>query len=231
MKSLRSKVPSKFSVSKARTIQHELSKKVIKEDMFDFSKLRYIAGVDVAYTDEVAVGAVSVHEFPSLTQVEVKTAVVKVRFPYIPTLLSFREVHPVIPAIKRLEANPDIFMVDGHGLAHPYRLGFASHLGVILGKPSIGVAKRLLCGRVEKPPKKAGEYTLIKDDGEVIGAALLIKDGQKPIYVSIGHMISLETAIKIVKITAKKYRIPEPIRAAHQAANEAKRRFIMQAEK
>ena len=225
---MRSRVPSKFSVSKARAIQRELSKRVIREDAFDFSKLRYVAGVDVAYTDEMAVGAVSVHEFPSLSQIEVKTAIVKAVFPYIPTLLSFREVHPVISAIRKLEANPDIFMVDGHGLAHPYRLGFASHLGVILGKPTIGVAKKLLCGKIEKLPRKAGEFALIRDDDEVVGAALLTKEGQKPVYVSIGHMISLETAIKIVSITARKYRIPEPIRAAHQAANEAKRTYIMQ---
>ena len=226
---MRSRVPSKFSVSKARAIQRELSKRVIREDAFDFSKLRYIAGVDVAYTDEMAVGAVSVHEFPSLSQVEVKTAIVKAVFPYIPTLLSFREVHPVISAIRKLEVNPDIFMVDGHGLAHPYRLGFASHLGVILGKPTIGVAKKLLCGKIEGIPKRVGEFALIKDDREVIGAALLVKEGQKPIYVSIGHMISLETAIKIVSATIRNYRIPEPIRAAHQAANMAKKRYIMQA--
>ena len=228
---MRSRVPSKFSVSKARVIQRELSKRVIREDAFDFSKLRYVAGVDVAYTDEMAVGAVSVHEFPSLSQIEVKTAIVKAVFPYIPTLLSFREVHPVISAIRKLEANPDIFMVDGHGLAHPYRLGFASHLGIILEKPTIGVAKKLLCGRIERIPKRVGEFALIKDDGEVIGAALLVKEGQKPIYVSIGHMISLKTALKIVSTTTRNYRVPEPIRAAHQAANMAKKRYITQVRK
>jgi len=223
---LKDKVPSGFSVPKARLIQQKLSKKIVKRDTFDFSRLKYVAGVDVAYIDDMAFGAVSVHEFPSLSQVEVKTAIVKIHFPYIPTLLSFRELHPTLSAIKRLEVLPDVFMVDGHGLAHPYRLGFASHLGVVLEKPTIGVAKNLLCGRVEEIPKKAGEFALIKDDGEVIGAVLLVKEGQKPIYVSIGHMISLETAIKIVQITTKEYRVPEPIRAAHRAANEAKRRYI-----
>mgnify|MGYP000710488836 CR=1 FL=1 len=129
---MKGKIPSSFSISKARAIQLEFSKRVIKEDVFDFSKLEYVAGVDVAYTDEMAVGAVSVHRFPSLSQAEVKTAIVKVRFPYIPTLLSFREIYPATSAIEKLEISPDIFMVDGHGLAHPYRLGFASHLGCLL---------------------------------------------------------------------------------------------------
>ena len=228
---MKGKIPSSFSISKARTIQLEFSKRVIKEDVFDFSRLEYVAGVDVAYVDEMAVGAVSVHKFPSLSQVEVKTAIVKVRFPYVPTLLSFREIYPATSAIKKLEISPDIFMIDGHGIAHPYRLGFASHLGVILEKPTIGVAKKLLCGRIEEIPKEVGEFALIKDDGEVIGAALLIKEDRKPIYVSIGHMISLETAIKIVNATTGNYRVPEPIRAAHQAANMAKKRYIMQREK
>lgn len=219
------KIPSGFSVSKARLIQRNLSRKIIKEDAFDVSRVRYLAGVDVAYVDEMGIGAVAVCEFPSLSQVEVKTAIIKIRFPYIPTLLSFRELPPAISAIKKLEISPDIFLVDGHGLAHPFRLGFASHLGVTLKKPTIGVAKKILCGRIEKKPGKVGEAVSIIDNDEVIGAALFVKEGQKPIYVSIGHMISLETAIKIVKASVRDYRIPEPIRAAHQAANKAKRKI------
>ena len=224
---MKCKVPANFSVEKARLIQSELSKKIVKEDMFS-KEVKYVAGVDVAYTNGKAVGAVAVFDFPSLSRVEVKTAIVENRFPYIPTLLSFRELHPTLSAIKKLSESPDVYLVDGHGLAHPYRLGFASHLGLILKKPTIGVAKSLLYGKVVKTPKKVGEATLIYDNEEVIGAVLLTKEKRKPIYVSIGHMVSLETAIEIVKGCIREYRIPEPIRAAHLAANELKRKIVQE---
>jgi len=222
---LKNKIPAKFSVEKARLIQLELSKKIIKKDMFS-KEIEYVAGVDVAYTDEMAIGAVAVLDFSSLSRVEVKTAVVESRFPYIPTLLSFRELHPVLSAIKKLKRSPDVYLVDGHGLAHPYRLGFASHLGLIVRKPTIGVAKNILCGRMEEIPKKVGDFSFIRDEGEVIGAALLTKEKGRPVYISIGHMISLETAVEIVKKCVRKSRIPEPIKAAHLAANELKRKLI-----
>ncbi|MCD6431619.1 deoxyribonuclease V [Candidatus Bathyarchaeota archaeon] len=221
---MRRKIPAEFSIEKVRLIQLELSKKIIKKDVFS-KEIEYVAGVDVAYTDERAIGAVAVLDFSSLSQVEVKTAVVKSRFPYIPTLLSFRELHPALSAIRKLEQSPDVYLVDGHGLAHPYRLGFASHWGLIVKKPTIGVAKNILCGRVEKVPKKVGDVAFIRDDREIIGVALLTKEKGKPVYISIGHMISLETAVEIVKKCIRKYRLPEPIRAAHLAANELKRKL------
>jgi deoxyribonuclease V len=219
------RVSPKFSLQKARLIQLALSKKIIKKDAFS-GEIHRVAGVDIAYTDETAVGAVAVYDFHSLSSLEVKTAVVEIRFPYIPTLLSFRELHPALSAIQKLRENPDIYLVDGHGLAHPYRLGFASHLGLMLRKPTVGVAKNILCGKVERFPEKVGEAVPIYDSGEVIGAVLLTKGHQKPIYVSIGHMISLKTALKIVEKCVQDHRIPEPIRAAHLAANRLKRKLV-----
>ena len=221
---MRFRVPKGFSLERARESQRKLSKKVIKEDRLP-EKIGYIAGVDVAYLGKFAFGAVAVLEYTSLKLIETKTSKVEVKFPYIPTLLSFREVSPAMAAIRKLNVEPDVFLVDGQGIAHPFRFGFASHLGVVLNKPTIGVAKSLLCGKIEKNPEKEGEFTFIYDNNEVIGAVLLSKWGFKPIYVSVGHMVSLENAVKIVKNCVRKYRIPEPIRMAHIAANKMKRAF------
>ncbi len=207
---------SYFSVKNAHSMQKKLARFVIREDNLP-RKIKCIAGVDVAYTKQYSFGAVAVLEYCSLSIVEVRTAKVKTQFPYIPTLLSFREIPPVTAAIKKSKIQPNVFLVDGQGIAHPYRLGFASHLGLLLNKPTIGAAKTLLCGKVGALNSEG--WAPIIDRDEVIGAAIG-KEGGKPIYVSIGHKVSLERAIDIVKHCTQHYRIPEPIRAAHKAANE-----------
>jgi len=153
--------------------------------------------------------------------VESQTALCKIRFPYIPTLLSFRETPPTVLCVKKLHLQPDVFLVDGHGFAHPYRCGFASHLGIVIGKPAIGVAKSKLFGEVEKVKAKK-DTVFLKHDGEVVGAVVTTKRGCKPVYVSVGNMISLETAIEIVKHCARYNRIPEPILKAHNIATVEK---------
>jgi deoxyribonuclease V len=212
----------RFSVDKAHAMQLRLSEQVIREDVLPNS-IKYVAGVDVAYAKEISIGAVVVLDYASLALVETKAVRLKTRFPYIPTLLSFREIPPAYSAIKKLEVEPDVFLVDGQGIAHPYRLGFATHLGLAIKKPTIGVAKSLLCGKVE--PASGPEWAAIINRGEVIGAKVVTKLGTKPIYVSIGHRVSLKTAINIVKSCARTYRIPEPIRRAHTSANEEKRKI------
>jgi len=209
-----------FSVKKAHQTQLRLSKRVIRENKLPKS-LRSVAGVDVAYTGGLSIAAVVVLDYSSLSLVEAQKAVVKTQFPYIPTLLSWREIKPVKAAIKKLKTYPDVFLVDAQGIAHPYRLGFASHLGVLLDKPTIGVAKNLLCGQVE-PSNRQGWMPII-DKNEVIGAAIKKDEKTKLIYVSIGHKVSLERAIKIVRHCTKWARIPEPIRMAHTLAREGKR--------
>jgi len=217
------KFSDEFSVEKAHAMQKRLAGLVVCEDTLP-KKLSCIAGVDVAYTKQHSIGAAAVLDYDTLLLAEDKTAKVKTRFPYIPTLLSFREIPPTLAAIRELKTKPDVFLVDGQGIAHPYRLGFASHLGLLLDKPTIGVAKSLLCGKVGTFNQDG--WAPIVDKDEVIGAAVA-KDGKKPIYVSVGHKISLERAIDIVKHCTPRYRIPEPIRAAHKIANEKSKRLAI----
>jgi len=216
-----SEVKGSFSIERLHEAQLLLSKKVILEDMLP-TKIRYIAGVDVAYGNDWAIGAVAVMDYDSLNLVEVQTAWRKVTFPYIPTLLAFREVPPAVLCYKKLKSQPDVLLVDGHGRAHPYRCGFASHLGVVLGKPTIGVAKSRLIGEVEN---FEGDFAYLKHNGEIIGAVVRILPARKPVYVSVGHMMSLETALRIVKHCIRHSNSPEPLRKAHQIASKEKRKI------
>ena len=211
----------KFSVKRARKLQRDLSKQVIRRDTLART-LRYVAGVDVAYVEEWAVGVAAVLDYDSLSVAETKKAKVKTSLPYIPTLLSFRELKPAKVAIKKLKIQPDVFLIDAQGIAHPYRLGFASHLGLLLDKPTIGVAKSILCGQVQ-PMSRQG-WSSITDKGEVIGAALRRADDEQPVYVSIGHKVSLERAIEIVKHCTTSARVPEPIRIAHVLATKERKK-------
>jgi deoxyribonuclease V len=218
---LPTKLDTRFSVEKAHDMQLRLSKHVIRRDMLP-KTIRYVAGVDTAYRFDTSLGAAVVLDYDSLSVVESRKARVKTCFPYIPTLLSFREIPPTLAAIKKLKTQPDVFLVDGQGIAHPYRLGFASHLGLIIDKPTIGVAKSLLCGEVGALNEEG--WAPITDKGEAIGAALACKR-EKPIYISVGHKVSLNRAIETVKHCTQVHRIPEPIRAAHMTATEEKRRL------
>ena len=217
------KLKPNFSIEKAHKTQLRLSKQIVLEDMLP-EKIRFVAGVDVAYVKDMAIGAVAVLDYTSLELVESKTAVCKARFPYVPTLLSFRETPPTALCIKKLHLQPDIFLVDGHGFAHPYRCGFASHLGLVIGKPTIGVAKGRLFGEVEDAISEK-DVALLKHEDKVIGAVVKTKQGCKPVYVSVGHMVSLETAVKIVRHCICHSRIPEPVSKAHQIATAEKRKI------
>jgi deoxyribonuclease V len=205
-----------FSVEKAHKTQLQLSKHIIFEDKLP-KKISLIAGVDVAYSKGTSIGAVAVLEYDSLKVVESKTVFWETRFPYIPTLLSFREIPPAVLSIRKLQMLPDVFLVDAQGFAHPYRCGFASHLGLVVGKPTIGVAKSRLFGEIEES-RVQRDVAFLKDKGQIIGAMVTTKHESKPVYVSVGHMISLETAIKIVKHCTCNNRVPEPILKAHELA-------------
>jgi len=212
-----------FHVEKAHETQLCLSRKIIMEDKLP-QQIKTVAGVDVSYVGNIGVGASTVLDYESLKLLESQVATCQVKMPYIPTLLSFREIPPAMASIKKLEIQPDVFLVDAQGLAHPYRCGFASHLGLIVGKSTVGVAKSRLIG---EPVEMNGE-TFLVDKGEVIGALVTTKQGAKPIYVSIGHMVSLETAVKIVKHCAKS-RIPEPTLQAHKLATKERIRLSQKA--
>jgi len=206
------------SPAQARDIQRRLAGEVSK--VSEVTTPRFIAGVDISAPGEggVATGAVVVLSYPDLKLVETRVVSGKLEFPYIPGLLSFRESPLTLAACRELEVIPDLILVDGQGVAHPRRLGLASHLGLFLDKPTIGCAKSLLCGNCEMPAEVPGSYTEILDRGEVIGATLRTKAGTKPVYVSIGHKIDLETAIRWVLNCCRGHRLPEPARLAHLAA-------------
>ncbi len=181
---------------------------------------RYIAGVDISVNrfSKTGTGAVVVLTFPALRVAEIQVVTDRINFPYVPGLLSFREAPLLLAAFEKLKLKPDIVMVDGQGVAHPRRFGIASHLGLLLGIPTIGCAKSRLCGEHDTPDVKAGSFAELKDGGKVIGAVLRTRYNVKPLYVSIGHMIDLPDAVKWVMACCRGYRLPEPTRLAHQAA-------------
>jgi deoxyribonuclease V len=180
-----------------------------------------VAGVDISAPDAqgIATGAVVILRYPELVIVECKTAGRRLDLPYIPGLLSFRESPLIAAACERLSLTPDLIMVDGQGIAHPRRLGLASHLGLLWDKPTIGCAKSRLCGWHEPVGEEEGSYAELVDNGEVIGAALRTKRGSNPLYISIGHKVDLSTALKFVLNCCQGYRLPEPTRLAHLAAS------------
>jgi len=206
------------SIAQALAIQQKLAVQVSKKS--EVTAPRFIAGVDISVGkgEGMATGAVVVLQYPELRVVETKVARGKLDFPYIPGLLSFRESPLTLAACQKLTITPDLILVDGQGIAHPRRLGLASHLGLLLNTPTIGCAKSRLCGSHEAPGVEPGSYVEVVDRGEIIGAALRTKLRVKPIYVSIGHKVDLETAIYWVMNCCRSYRLPEPTRLAHLAA-------------
>jgi deoxyribonuclease V len=212
-------LPHNFSVQKAHHAQLCLSKLVIHKDRLP-DRVRWVGGVDIAYVDDVGVAAAVVLDYNTLEPVEISVVTCQVRMPYVPTLLSFRELPPATAAIKRLKVQPDVFLVDAQGWAHPYRCGFACHIGLALGKPTVGVAKSRLIGE----PIEAFGRMMLKDKGEIIGEIETTQEDTKPVYVSVGHMVSLETAVKIVRHCSKS-RIPEPTLQAHNLATRTKQQL------
>lgn len=206
-----------LSVAEARELQEKLACQVSKKS--DGVPFHLVAGVDISVKrDNTAKAAVVVLTFPGLVPVEAKTAVGDIRFPYVPGLLTFREAPLLLSAFEKLQHTPDIVLVDGQGIAHPRRLGLASHLGLLLDIPTIGCAKSRLCGTHEMPADNAGSYTGLYDGEEVIGVVLRTKKGVRPVYVSIGHRCDLETAREIVLQSCRNFRIPQPTRLAHLVA-------------
>ena len=206
------------SVAQAFDIQLGLAARVSRIN--EIATVRFIAGVDssVSQVREIATGAVVILSYPELRMVETKVVSGKPGFPYIPGLLSFRELPLILAACEKLEVTPDLILVDGQGVAHSRRLGLASHLGLLLDVLTIGCAKSLLCGSHEVPGTEAGNYTEIIDGDDTIGVALRTKTGVKPLYVSIGHRIDIKSAMQWVMGCCKGYRLPEPTRIAHLTA-------------
>ncbi len=196
----------------AVALQSRLAKQVILAD--EPEPPRTVAGVDVSVKNDVSRAAVAVLSFPKLEMLAYAAAERPTVFPYIPGLLSFREAPVILDALARLNAEPDLLIFDGQGVAHPRRLGIASHVGVLLDRPTVGCAKSRLCGRFREPGPKRGETAELVHRGETIGAALRTRDGVKPVFVSPGHRISMETAVARVLACGAGFRLPETTRWA-----------------
>ena len=205
------------SPEEARQIQNRLRTQVVTTDRF--GTINTVAGVDIGLKKDIARAAVVVLSFPELQVVDSVVTESPVRFPYIPGLLSFREIPPLLIAFSQLQTEPDLVIVDGQGIAHPRRFGLASHLGLVLDKPTIGCAKSRLWGRYEEPDLEQGAYTYLTDKDEVIGAVVRTRTNVRVVYVSIGHRISLDSARTWTLACCQGYRLPETTRHAHNAAS------------
>ncbi|WP_438290240.1 endonuclease V [Streptomyces sp. HUAS TT7] len=208
----------------ALAVQDELRGKVVLDEPGPAPGSGLVTGVDVAYDDErdLVVAAAVVLDAATLEVVEEATAVGRVAFPYVPGLLAFREIPTVLAALERLNSGPGMVICDGYGLAHPRRFGLASHLGVLTGLPVIGVAKNPFTFSYEQPgPRRGDSSPLLADDGAEVGRALRTQDGTKPVFVSVGHRVSLDGACAHTLELARRYRLPESTRHADSLCRRA----------
>jgi deoxyribonuclease V len=205
-------------------IQQKLRKWLSLKDGFVFRNLRWVAGADVAYAtaSDAIFGAVVLLNFPQLSVAEEIQIKRKVRFPYVPGLLSFREAPVLIEALSLLKQRPDVILFDGQGIAHPRGFGLASHVGLLLGIPSVGCAKTKLVGVYEPVERSRGSFSWLSFEGKKVGAVVRTRADVKPVFVSPGDKISLRTAVRLVLATCRSYRLPEPNRRAHQLANRSR---------
>lgn len=211
--------PWDLSPAQAIGLQKELAQQVVLEDQW--AEIDTVAGVDCGFEENGAItrAAIAVLDFHSLQVRERALAKTPTRFPYVPGLLSFREIPAILLALQKLATPPDLLIVDGQGYAHPRRLGIASHLGLLTGIPSIGVGKTRLLGNYQEPANHKGAWSPLLDAGEMIGAVLRTRANTKPLFVSSGHKISLSSAIGFVLACTPRYRLPETTRQAHKLAS------------
>ena len=217
----------RVSYEKAIQIQESLKGQLILKK--PRGEVRIVAGTDVSYdkhSDRFFAGVVVFKLNKKLEKIEEASAVGKASFPYIPGLLSFREVPILLKAVKKLKNNPDVFLFDGQGIAHPRHFGLASHMGLIIDKPSIGCAKSRLVGEYKDVENIPGTYSKLLYKNKTVGAVLRTKINTKPIFVSPGHKIDLPFAIRIALKTCRGYRIPEPIRQAHLLVNKLRKNLL-----
>ena len=205
------------SPAQARAIQESLRERVATEDRFE--EIRTVAGVDIGIRKGIGRAAAVLLDFPSLAVRDYVVITAELRFPYVPGLLSFRECPPALAALRALPQRPDLLICDGQGLAHPRRFGIACHLGVLLDIPAIGAAKSRLIGTHDEPDSDRGSQTPLVDCEERIGSVVRTRTDVRPIYVSVGHRMSLDTAVALTLNCAPRYRIPEPTRQAHKLAS------------
>jgi len=211
-----------LSYFQAIALQKSLCRKVQLIGLKKWPKT--VAGIDCAFSRDKKkiIACAALLKLPGFELIETKNTVQDLMFPYIPGLLSFREAPACIAAVKKLKNEPDAFLIDGQGVAHPRRFGLACHLGLFFGKPTIGCAKSRLTGSFEEPPLEKSSYSPLKDGDEIIGAVVRTRTNVKPVFVSVGNKCLLKDAIKIILDCTTKYRIPEPARLAHQLVSALK---------
>jgi len=209
-----------MSPKDARRLQMKLAAHVIRENRL--GTLKTVAGIDVGMKGDMVRAAIVVLNFAKLDVAAQSTATRRITYPYIPGLLSFREGPVILDALDRLDRKPDLLIFDGQGIAHPCRLGIASHIGLLSGFPSIGCAKSRLCGQYQEPGVERGSHVPLMDHGETIGAIVRTRTNVKPVFLSIGHRVNLKTCIDVVLACCKGYRLPETTRKAHRLAEEWK---------
>ena len=209
---------------RAIELQKQLAYEVIAEDKFD-APVKTVAGIDLGYDakNDTSRAVVAVLSFPALEFIESAEAILPIQFPYVPGLLSFRETPVAIKALEKLKITPDLILCDGQGLAHPRRFGIACHIGLITNLPTLDAAKSLLVGKFENLGETRGSIAPLIHRNEQVGNVLRTKDKVQPVYVSVGHRISLATATEYVLRCAPKYRLPETTRLANKMASYRKR--------
>lgn len=224
LNSPRAFLEEEYDLEKLRDTQRRIASKILIEDLFE-KPIKTVTGFDLAFFNNRAITAAVTLDYETFEVAEEKATVENVQFPYIPTFLSFREGPPIINLTKKLEKKPEILMINSQGIAHPLFCGCASHVGVLINKPTIGVAGSRLCGEYSSKPEEVGEWVPLNYKGRLVGAVLLTREGCNPIFVSPGHRITLKTAVEVVKHLVRGYKFPEPIRLAHNLANKVRREY------
>ncbi len=204
----------------AIALQKKLASEIISNKPIDLANIKLVDGVDVSVKENVSNAAVVVLTYPDFQLIETALAQMPTPFPYIPGLLTFREGPVLEEAFRKLQNEPDVFIFDGMGIIHPRRMGIASHMGLWLQRPTIGCGKTHFLGEYQPPLDTKGAWSQLTDRGELIGAVLRTRPGVKPVYISPGHLADLPTAIELAMRCTTKYRLPEPIRFAHNAAGD-----------
>src|SRR5215203_7157586 len=212
-----------LSPAEARRLQGDLASGVVAGPPLDLERVRYVAGADVSTQEGVAYATVAVLDFPGLSVVEVRGFEAPLEFPYVPGLLSFREMPSVLGALEKVETDVDALILDAQGLAHPRRMGLASHVGIFIDVPTVGCAKSRLIGSFEEPGREKGSATDLVHREEVVGKVLRTREGVSPVYVSVGNGIDVRSSVELVLACCTKYRLPESTRQAHNAAGRLRR--------
>jgi deoxyribonuclease V len=215
------KWPRTFTIAQAREIQIRLRKKVriapLKKEP------RYVAGVDAAFSDDRVFAAACLYLFPEMIPLEERSAIRPLSFPYVPGFLSFREGPAIMAALEGLSRKPDLILADGQGIAHPRGIGIASSLGVLSGISAIGCAKSRLVGEHDEPGRKKGDWSPLRFENKTVGAVLRTRDDTRPLFISPGHKIDLDSSIRLALACTGAFRIPEPLRCADMLSKKLKK--------